>query len=228
MRSLDIVWQFLGNPDKATRDAIELGAILFGAAASIATLVGGLYRLIRWLKGIITGKKPARSPRDRGLILRLRKEGWRRYRLKEYGPAIVAFDEAIRLHEHSANAYHGRGLCRFQRSEFGLAVEDFDNFAAIVPSSPAAFYNRALAYDRLGQRSNALKDLDRVLLLRPNHQNALAGRTKLLNSRPPFLNLATLRDPVLQTRVVGGAIAAIVLLLIGAAVIGSLQAASVE
>jgi tetratricopeptide (TPR) repeat protein len=114
-------------------------------------------------------------------------------------------------------------MCRLQRGEFHKAIADFNNFATITPLATAAFYNRAIAYERLGARVEALKDFDRVLLLRPDHQDALAGKARLLRNavrtakRPP-LSI----HGIIRTREGALAAAAIVLMLMGALVVSSL------
>lgn len=175
MRSLDVVWQVLGNPAPALKESIQLAAIFVGALASAATIIGSIYAFARWVIRKIRGKKPALSPRDKDLVRKLRDAGWANHKAGRHGPAIVAFDEAIRLHPNSGDAYKGRGFCRFARREFDLALADLNDAAAILPEDPTVFFCRARVFWALDVGADATADLQRVLLLRPGDPDAVKG-----------------------------------------------------
>jgi tetratricopeptide (TPR) repeat protein len=175
MRSLDFVWQLLGNPDPATREALQLGAIVIGALASTATIIGSIYAFVRWMIRKIKGKPTARSPRNRELVQKLRRRGWADYKAGRYGPAIVAFDEAIRLHPNSGDAYKGRSFCHLAVGELEFALSDLNEAAAILPEDHAIFFCRARVFWQLRMLDDATADLRRVLLLRPGHADAESG-----------------------------------------------------
>jgi len=182
MRSLDFVWQWLGNPEPALKEVVQLTAILIGAVASAATVIGSLYAFARWIFRWVRGKPTARSPRSHELVLKLRRRGWADYKAGKYGPAIVAFDEAIRLHPNSGDAYKGRSLCHLARGEREFALNDLNEAAAIMPEDPAIFLCRARVFFQLGLLDDAVADLRRVLNLRPGHADALKGLQQIAST----------------------------------------------
>ena len=179
MRSLDYLWQLLGDPDPALTETIQITAMLIGALASAATIIGSVYAFSRWVIRKIKGKPTGRSPRDRERAQKLRRKGWSDYKASKHGPAIVAFDEAIRLHPNSGDAYKGRGFCHLALGEREFALNDLNEAAAILPEDPSIFVSRARVFYQLELLDDAVADLRRVLFLRPGHTDALKGLQKI-------------------------------------------------
>ena len=197
MRSLEFVWQLLGNPDPALKDVVQLTAILIGAVASAATIIGSIYAFVRWVLRKIRGKKPALTSRDKDLVRRLRDKGWAHHRAARYGAAIVAFDEAIRLHPNSGDAYKGRGFSHLVRGEFEFALRDLNEAAAILPEDPAIFFCRARVFWQFKLLDDAAADLRRVLLLRPGHADAVRGLQQIAAASKGVAQRGRNRAPLL-------------------------------
>ena len=91
---------------------------------------------------------------------------------KDYAQALAAYDAAIRLDSHLAEAYNNRGVVKFELEQFSAAIEDYSQAVKLKPNYADALNNRGSAYATLGQFRQAEQDLRAALKL--NDKSAAA------------------------------------------------------
>ena len=92
-----------------------------------------------------------------------REQGITFYRNRDFAPAIVNFDEAIRLDPNDAQAYNIRGNTWDEMGMFEHALADYEEAIRIDPNNPAVFHDRAILWQHQGALDKALVDLDRAI-----------------------------------------------------------------
>lgn len=86
----------------------------------------------------------------------------------KFEDAIKEFDEAIRLHPDSAEAFYQRGLAYENLHQISRAFSDFDQAVALKPDFLDALDHRGRVRSALNMSSDAIKDLDKVIALKPD------------------------------------------------------------
>ncbi len=86
--------------------------------------------------------------------------------LKEWGPAIEDFDEAIKLNPQNPHFHIFRGNADMSRRQNKKALEDFDEALRLQPNLPMAYSQRAIAKQRLGDTAGAEDDRNKAKGLR--------------------------------------------------------------
>ena len=93
-----------------------------------------------------------------------------------YGEAIAAYTEAIRLKPSDAAAYVNRGVAKGNLGQYVAAKLDYDAALRLNPGLAAAYHNRGIAKDRLGEHVGAISDYDAALRLKPDLAAAYVSR----------------------------------------------------
>ena len=86
--------------------------------------------------------------------------------LKEWGPAIEDFDEAIRLNPKNPHFHIFRGMAYMARRQNRKAIDDFDEALRLQSNLPLAYAQRALARQRMGDTAGAEADRIQAKALR--------------------------------------------------------------
>lgn len=87
------------------------------------------------------------------------------YFSKNYGQALAAYDEAIKLNPQLTEAYNNRGIVKYELGRFGAAIEDYSEAIKLKPDFADALNNRGNAHAALKQFQNASQDLQAALKL---------------------------------------------------------------
>ena len=90
------------------------------------------------------------------------------YFAKNFGQAITAYDEAIRLNPQFAEAYNNRGIVKYEMGRYAEAVADYSTAVSLKPNFVNALNNRGNAQADLGQLQPAAQDLQAALRLDGN------------------------------------------------------------
>ena len=91
------------------------------------------------------------------------------YFAKNYGQALAAYDEAIRLNPNLAEAYNNRGIVKYELGQYAAAVEDYSAAIRLRSNFVDALNNRGNAHAALGQFPNAAQDLQAAVKLDDNN-----------------------------------------------------------
>jgi tetratricopeptide (TPR) repeat protein len=91
---------------------------------------------------------------------------------EEYGKAIAAFSEAIRLEPKCAGAYKNRGHAYFRKSQYDKAIADCTEALRLDPENEGAYFLRGWSYSQIQQAATAIPDLTQVIRLAPGNAGA--------------------------------------------------------
>jgi len=83
----------------------------------------------------------------------------------ELAPAIIYFDEAVRLTPGEVNTYVARGRAKAQKGDWRGALADYDQTIQFKPEHPQAYARRGAAKLALGDLDGAQLDLDKAISL---------------------------------------------------------------
>jgi tetratricopeptide (TPR) repeat protein len=92
-----------------------------------------------------------------------------------YGPAVVAFTDAIRLDAHHAGALFSRGIAHHLGRRYRDALNDYTEAIRYRPSAQL-YLLRGKVYHELDKNELALADLSEALRLRPGDVDAYLAR----------------------------------------------------
>ena len=87
---------------------------------------------------------------------------------KNYGQALAAYDEAIKLNPQLAEAYNNRGTVKYELGQYSSAIEDYTTAIKLKSNFADALNNRGNAYLATEQFQNAAQDLQAALKLKNN------------------------------------------------------------
>ena len=91
------------------------------------------------------------------------------YALKsDYDPAIVDFDQAIKLKPNLAEAYSNRGVAYYSKGNYDQAIADFDQAIKLKPDLAVAYNNRGNAYREKSDYDQAIADYNQAIALQPD------------------------------------------------------------
>lgn len=102
--------------------------------------------------------------------------GQDKYNAKDYGGAIVDFDEAIKLNPENAISYKYRAKAKFKLGNHTGAIEDFTQVIKLNPDDPDTYIDRANARVDLGDYAGAMQDYAHVIKLKPDDPDAYFDR----------------------------------------------------
>jgi Tfp pilus assembly protein PilF len=95
---------------------------------------------------------------------------------KDYGHAILDYDQAIRLNPEYAEAYNNRGYAYYWNDDATHAIADYSLAIELRPNYPYAYNNRGAAYMASGHPDQAISDFDDALQLQPDFPQAYINR----------------------------------------------------
>lgn len=87
---------------------------------------------------------------------------------KNYGQALAAYDEAIKLNPQLAEAYNNRGTVKYELGQYSSAIEDYTTAIKLKSNFADALNNRGNAYLATEQFQNAAQDLQAAIKLKDN------------------------------------------------------------
>jgi protein O-mannosyl-transferase len=93
--------------------------------------------------------------------------------------AIASYPDTRDSDVNRAMAHISRGEAQAERQAWDPAVSDFTAALRIRADIPDAWYGRALAHESAGRKDLALADLDHLLVLEPDHLEAIIRAAKL-------------------------------------------------
>jgi tetratricopeptide (TPR) repeat protein len=96
---------------------------------------------------------------DRGVVLS---------NLDKHEDAILAFDAALALDPHNADASANRALSRYTQGEYQRALEDASFALTIVPTHWVALKCKALSLEVLGRLDSSIEAWTQVVAIAPN------------------------------------------------------------
>jgi tetratricopeptide (TPR) repeat protein len=86
---------------------------------------------------------------------------------KQWGEALLVYQQAVAADENHWKARFGCALARQRLNDHAGAIRDLDIVLAAHPKFADALYSRAVSSDSMHRHDQALLDCDAVLLLRP-------------------------------------------------------------
>lgn len=114
-----------------------------------------------------------------------REEGWynRAYlyqQLGDYENALSDYDGLLRQNPSYYNAHYNKGYIYLEYlNDYPQALIEFNAVLGINPMNYQALYNRGLTYERMGNYSEAATDYKQVLTMKPDHDLAAQGMSRL-------------------------------------------------
>jgi tetratricopeptide (TPR) repeat protein len=104
-------------------------------------------------------------------------------RRNNFGRALDAFGQLVRLRPQDAQSYVGRGLAQEARGDLEQAGADYSTAIRLQPEGGAGYQLRARVRHRQGRTDDALADLSEHLRLHPNDPMAYLFRSSLHKER---------------------------------------------
>lgn len=107
-------------------------------------------------------------------------EGIQFYSLGWYKEALAAYEQALRLDPHLADAHFGKGNALYFLGRYEEALLAFDQAIHLAPHNAALHNNKGCALYMLGHYSEALAVYEQALRLDPHLVSAQRGRSLVL------------------------------------------------
>lgn len=95
---------------------------------------------------------------------------------KDFGNAVIAFNEAIKLDATNGTAYYHRAKALEELGKIDEAISDYTFMIAFKTDLVKAFYNRGTLYSEKKIYRLAIEDFNSALKLDPKHKNAFYNR----------------------------------------------------
>lgn len=95
---------------------------------------------------------------------------------KDFGNAVIAFNEAIKLDATNGTAYYHRAKALEELGKIDEAISDYTFMIAFETDLVKAFYNRGTLYSEKKIYRLAIEDFNSALKLDPKHKNAFYNR----------------------------------------------------
>lgn len=164
----------------ARHKALPMPAVLAGwalAAAVIVALSAATYRrnedyssaLSIWSDTV--AKRPANARARNNLAGAMEKLG-------DLDGAMRNYDAAIRLNDHYAPAYNGRGTIYSKKGDFDNAVRNCTRAIELDPNYAKAYNNRGIAFTEQGRAGLAIADFSRAIELDRQYAKAYCNRAR--------------------------------------------------
>lgn len=105
---------------------------------------------------------------------------------QQYGPALQAYEEALRMDGRNFHAWNGKGTALYSQGNYKKAYEAYQQATDIEPDNPIVWVSTGLALNRLARYSQALVHFERALTLDAVSVAAWNGKADaLLNMNLP-------------------------------------------
>ena len=98
--------------------------------------------------------------------------------------ALVAFQEAIRLDSHFANAHNNLGVALERQNRLDEALAAYTRAADLLPSGADPRYNAGRVLEKLGRYEEALRYYRETRMLQPNDQGVQRRLAWVLSTAP--------------------------------------------
>lgn len=95
---------------------------------------------------------------------------------EEWGPAIEAMDEMVRLFPEHADLFLNRAFLKYRNDDYFGAMNDYNEALRIDPYNSAALFNRGLLRFEVMELDDAAEDFSKVLDLDGSNFHALYNR----------------------------------------------------
>lgn len=103
-------------------------------------------------------------------------EGIQLYRLGWYEEALAAFEQALRLDPHFADALFGKGNALYFLKRYEDALLAYEQAIRLDPYNPAFHNNKGSTLYSLGRYREALAAYKQALHIDPHHASAQQGK----------------------------------------------------
>jgi len=103
-------------------------------------------------------------------------EGIQLYRLGRYEEALAAFEQALRLDPHFADALFGKGNALYFLKRYEDALLAYEQAIRLDPYNPAFHNNKGSTLYSLGRYREALAAYKQALHIDPHHTSAQQGK----------------------------------------------------
>jgi len=107
-------------------------------------------------------------------------EGIQFYSLGQYREALTAYEQALRLDPHFADAHFGKGNALYFLGRYEEALLAFEQAIRLAPHNAAFHNNKGCALYMLGHYREALAVYEQALRLDPHLMSAQSGRSLVL------------------------------------------------
>ena len=94
----------------------------------------------------------------------------------QHDPAIVDYDQAIKLNPNFGAAFYNRGTAYASKDHYDRALQDYDKVITLKPGEPMGYIQRGRAYKSLKRYDAALADFQKAVQINPNFYRAYDNR----------------------------------------------------
>ncbi|PCJ67235.1 MAG: hypothetical protein COA58_02655 [Bacteroidetes bacterium] len=102
-----------------------------------------------------------------------------KYKMKDYGGAIVEYTRAIELGGNSPVLYNNRGVCKYKMEHYSEAIEDYNMAISSDSNFVNAYFNKGNSYLDINELEDALISYDRAIYLDSLYVKAYINRAKV-------------------------------------------------
>jgi tetratricopeptide (TPR) repeat protein len=102
-----------------------------------------------------------------------------KFKLKDYGGAIVEYTRAIELRDSSAVLYNNRGVCKYKMELYSDAIEDYSKALSNNPNYVNAHFNKGNSHLGLSELEDALISYDKAIEIDSSYYKAYINRSKV-------------------------------------------------
>ncbi len=119
------------------------------------------------------------------------------YKMKEWGSAILTYEDWMTLSPDDPYAYSSRGLAFVHGGAYYPAIDDFTRAIALSANTPMesmGYVARGNAWQALEEYDRAMKDYDKALVLNPKESRAMEERGHIFRERKQYERAITEYD----------------------------------
>ena len=126
-------------------------------------------------KGDSSGRQQAVRPNTTGAREKCQ-EGDALLKQQQYGQALQAYEEALRMDARNFHAWNGKGTALYSQGNYRKAYDAYQKATEIEPDNPVVWVSTGLALNRLQRYPQALVHFERALTLDPGYVAAWNGK----------------------------------------------------
>src|SRR6266849_6466226 len=126
-------------------------------------------------KGDSSGRQQAVRPNTTGAREKCQ-EGDALLKQQQYGQALQAYEDALRMDARNFHAWNGKGTALYSQGNYRKAYDAYQKATEIEPDNPVVWVSTGLALNRLQRYPQALVHFERALTLDPGYVAAWNGK----------------------------------------------------